>query len=159
MKTLENLIIYWLTNDGHEEVVGLYFYVLFKKYMAPTSLTISMETNSSLEFRCSVETIGEDSIGVCAARIGCMPPASLWKQLLVSICEKLGRQNAKLIWMGDETCTPNPLVLKPGMNYGNVYGVWNNEKGLIIASGLDEEMKYLEDRDLEMMWKTNYEIM
>jgi hypothetical protein len=82
------------------------------------------------------------------------PDARDWSHLLTIVLKRFIDLGALVAWCGGELSSPSVSSLNPAQSDGLVYAGFSSEAGLICLSGLDEELVYLDDTQLGILWKT-----
>jgi hypothetical protein len=71
--------------------------------------------------------------------------------LLGTLWSSVAGLGATVMWAGDETCTPNPDVLRPGNRSGNVLAAGSVGCGLLRSTRSSND-GFLDDDDLARIW-------
>lgn len=73
-------------------------------------------------------------------------------RLFDAILRPVVEDGAVVAWLGDETCTSNPDVLRPGNAAGNVYAAFVESDGLILPEDVAGGGSILSDVSLALPW-------
>jgi hypothetical protein len=153
MKTIDCLSIVWTNSEGQEEVNGLTFYGLFENNSLDESLIRGQIINdwigSNIQCRTLITDYEEFNVLSVDLRFIDNPRINFWFENLTMVFTLLVKMGGIKAWCGNETCSPNPEVLVVNNSAGNVYAFYSSKLGLICNSSLDQELKYVDDFQLE----------
>lgn len=154
MSVADNLVIFWNTHEGQEEVRGLFLYAL----MRPDTLGPKLESISAawkpISVKCQASKI-ESELGpvlLVAVKFDELPCAQDWKTILDTALTQLLDCGAIVVWAGGEDCSWSPDVLDPESGAGNVLAAKCSSTGFLCNANLDESIEFLDDSQLGSLW-------
>lgn len=154
MNVADNLVIFWNTDEGQEEVRGLFLYALMRPdTLGPEPESISAAWNP-ISVQCQVSKI-ESELGpvlLVSVKFDGLPDTQEWKSILDKALTKLLDCGAIVVWAGGEDCTWSPDVLNPESGAGNVLAAKCPSTGFLCNANLDESIEFLDDSQLGSLW-------
>jgi len=151
MTAKDALFIFFNEGIGHIETPGLSFYGLFKQNTYAVSDADKFFNSLEIASVYHLNSFEEDDYFVLIVDISIKiwPSDHQWFGCLKEILGWFLKQGASLSWCGDETCSPNPEILRPGNSAGNVYAVLTDKTIFLCNSNLNDELEYISDSQLE----------
>jgi hypothetical protein len=156
-KTIDAIGIFWQMKGGQEEVPGLYFYGQWKNSLPERFNENDFKKRWPLgviEHRLTRFENEEYNVLSVKIYIKEFPPAENWLDIIQRILKWFIEQGAIASWCGAEDCSPNPIILDPNCNDGNVYAFYSPEAGFLCNAALDQELKYLDNLQLARAYQT-----
>ena len=155
MITKKSLGIFWKFKEGLQEVDGIYFYGLWKHSM-PKNLNLEgindLWYSGEIEYKI-IKCDGDDyKVFSITFYIKKFPDAKYWISNLKSVLSWLNNSGAFVSWCGAEDCSPNPDIFNKKRSSGNIYACYSNKTNFMCNSGLHDELKYLNDNQLDDVW-------
>lgn len=81
------------------------------------------------------------------------PSAEVWRETLGRIMGAFVDEGAVVAWCGNERSSPWVSCLNPDITETPVYAAYTKDRRLVCLSGLDEQMRYLDDENLRSVWE------
>ena len=164
--TKRSLGIFWLVEDVgadgdgahyHEEVDGFTIHSLWKKKPSEAAMNGIVEQltalwpNQSVQIRSS-PIFAKEYTDLCMdVRILEWPSHESWLPLIEKTLKVFIDEGAVVSWIGSEGSFAWPGLFEPEEMAGTVYAGYAPQTGFIIGSSLHEEMRYLDEADLERL--------
>lgn len=157
MITRESLWIFWPADDsGQEEKQGLVFFGWWGTRALPDLDLAKIRvlwTDCEAEFRAVAFDAPEYKTWAVEMTIVNWPNPDRWTELIEASLKWLTGQGASLAWCGDEDASPSPDIFDPGKASGNVYAAYSRGTGFVCNAGLEEEVAWLDDKQLVSVLK------
>lgn len=154
MNVADDLVIFWNTAEGQEEVAGLYLYGLMRPDTFGSDLAAISAAWKPVSVQCQASRL-ESRFGpvlLVAVKFDELPEARDWKSILDTALTQLLRLGAIVVWAGGEDCTWSPDVLDPESGTGNVLAAKCSLTGFLCNANLDESIEFLDDSQLGSLW-------
>jgi len=155
MKVKEELGIFWHSSEGQTETCGIEFFGLFKTIQTEVVLEPQKYGWSSPNFDCHINRIEGANCLVWSVEVRVIkwPDDITWRNQVEATLKGLTAAGAVVSWAGGYDCSWSPHTLNPVTSKGNVYAAYSTTTGLLCNAGLSEEMRFLDDAQLMLLWK------
>ena len=151
MRTFEELGIFWASPDGHIEVAGITFYGFWSQRQIPDDAGFCLtQVWNGLDAEVAVQPISADdgNYVVVTIWIKRWPSDDNWRIAVERMLHLMVVKGAVVSWCGGEYSSWSLTELDPATSSGCVYAASSEFTGVILHSGLSDEISYLTDDEL-----------
>lgn len=151
MRTFEELGIFWVSPDGHNEVAGIAFYGFWNHTQIPDEVGYCFtQVWSGLDAEIAVTPIftKDGNFVVVAVWIKQWPSDDNWRRAVEGMFQLMIAKGAIVSWCGGENCSWSLSELDPETSSGCIYAASSKFTGVLLHSGLSDEISYLNDDNL-----------
>lgn len=154
MSVADDLVIFWSSHTGQDEVRGLYLYGLMQSDAVSHDLESMKAAWKPTSVQCRESSL-ESELGrvlLVTVKFDGILDAQLWETNLDLALSSLLGFGAIVAWAGGEDCSWSPDVLNPESGVGNVLAAKCDVTGFLCNAKFNEPMQFLDDTQLTALW-------
>ena len=154
MSTANEFVIFWNTNDGQEESLGIYLYGLYKANTLPQLPSLIEDAWKAEGVETQINRIDSEfgSVLIVSVKLDVIPAEDGWRKKIEASLTAMIEHGACVTWAGGEDCTWSPEVLNRTSGAGNVYAAKSISTGLVCNDKFGKPMQFLTDEQLYSLW-------
>lgn len=155
MSLADELVIFWSSSEGQDEVHGLYLYGLFFDTTVCYDSEVVKEAWLPTLVDCQECVLASDlgKTWLVSVRFFGTPNEEYWLENLDQSLSALLHFGAAVAWAGGEDCSWSPVVLDPNSGIGNVLAAKCDSTGFLCNWSTDKPIEFLNDAQLAALWR------
>lgn len=154
MSAASEFFIFWLMDDGHIEVPGIYLHGYWSSALIPKTAFDLADCWKAVASEISFQKIGAEqgNFLVASVWVKSWPDDPTWRSVIEATLEKMVEAGAQVAWCGDEYTSWSLAELNPSTYGGRVYAAASPTQRPIMHSDLfSDPLVFLSESEISRL--------